>query len=146
MGSPNIFGQKSKRNGLTKRPVIKGDFSSSYKIDYRSLGVYKFNKFLAYCMLVLVIVLMGSYMAVVTREVVVKDIHTKTNKMYYENIDLQNRVDNLKSFYAIDNKVSKINFLKKADKVIEVKAVDSAIPKINNNLNKHNLKQVPAGF
>ena len=85
-------------------------------------------------------------MAVVTRESVVKDLHFKTNKIYYENIDLQNSVDNLKSFYAIDNQVSKINFLKKADKVIEVKAVDNITPTIKNLIDKHNLKQVPAGF
>ncbi len=64
-------------------------------------------------------------MAVISRESVVQNIHTKTNKIYYENIELQNKVDNLRSFYAIDNKVSKINFLKKADKVIEVKAVNN---------------------
>ena len=85
-------------------------------------------------------------MVVVSREAVVQDLHFKTNKIYYENIDLQNSVDNLKSFYAIDNQVSKINFLKKADKVIEVKAVDNITPKIKNLIDKHNLKQVPAGF
>jgi preprotein translocase subunit Sec63 len=146
MGSPHIFGQKPKKHGLTKKPVIKGDFSTSYKLNYRELGVYKFNKFLAYCILALILSSMVSYMAVVNRECVVKDIHTKTNQMFYENIDLQNKVDNLKSFYAIDNKVSKINFLKKADKVIEVRAVNKNEKKKNGFLDKHNLKQVPAGF
>ena len=146
MSAANIFGQKSKKSGLSKRPVIKGDFSSSYKINPRELIMYKFNKFLAYCLLILVFLSMASYMAVVSKELIAQDLHSKTNKLYYENIDLQNKVDNLKSFYAIDNKVSKINFLKKADKVIEVNAINNAVPKIKDNIDKHNLKQVPAGF
>jgi len=146
MGAVNIFGQKPRKSGLSKKSVIKGDFSS-YKINYRELRIYKFNKFLAFCVLTLVVLSMASYMAVVTREIVVKDLHIKTNKIYYENTDLQNTVDNLKSFYAIDNKVSKINFLKKADKVIEVKSLNNSItPKKTNKMDKHNLKQVPTGF
>lgn len=145
MGAVNIFGQKPGKNGLSKKSVIKGDFSS-YKINYRELRIYKFNKFLAFSLLTLAFLSMASYLAVVLREVTVKDIHNKTNKIYYENLDLQNSVDNLKSFYAIDNKVSKINFLKKADNVIEVKAVNNVVSKIKNNADKHNLKQVPRGF
>ena len=146
MGAVNIFGQKPKKNGLSKKSVIKGDFSS-YKINYRELKIYKFNKFLGFCLLILAFLSVASYMATVSREFIVKDIHTKTNQIYYENIDLQNKVDNLKSFYAIDNKVSKINFLKKADKVIEVKVINNNnTPKIQNKIGKHNLKQVPAGF
>lgn len=147
MGAVNIFGHKPKKNGLTRKHVIKGDFSS-YKINYKELRIYKFNKFFAFCLLMLAIFSLGSYMAVISRESVVQNIHTKTNKIYYENIELQNKVDNLRSYYAIDNKVSKINFLKKADKVIEVKAVNNIelLKKMNDNSNKHNIKQVPAGF
>ena len=145
MGAVNIFGQRPRKNGLSKKPVIKGDFSS-YKINPRELKIYKFNKFIAYCLLFFVVLSMATYTAVVSRESIVKDIHNKTNKIYYENIDLQNSVDNLKSFYAIDNKVSKINFLKKADRVIEVKAVSNVAAKMRNNTDIHNLKQVPAGF
>jgi hypothetical protein len=145
MGAVNIFGQKQRKNGLSKKPVIKGDFSS-YKINYKELRIYKLNKLIASCLLLFVILSMASYMAVVSREVVVKDLHIKTNKIYYENIDLQNKVDNLKSFYAIDNQVSKINFLIKPDKVIEVKAVNNIVPKRKKHMNKHNPKQVPAGF
>jgi len=145
MGAVNIFGHKQKKTGLQKKPVIQGDFTP-YKINYRELRIYKFNKFMAFCLLTLVVLSMASYFAVVLRESVVKDLHVKTNKIYYENIDLQNNVDNLKSFYAIDNKVSQIDFLKKADKVIEVKAVNNIAPKKKNNINKHNLKQVPTGF
>lgn len=145
MGAVNIFGQKPRKHGLSKKPVIKGDFASP-KINHKELRIYKLNKFMASCLLILVFLSMASYLAVVMREVVVKDIHNKTNKIYYENIDLQNNVDNLKSFYAIDNKVSKINFLKKADQVIEVKDVTKVAPKRKNNINKHNIKQVPTGF
>ncbi len=146
MGAVNIFGQRQGKQGLSKKSVIKGDFSS-YKINYREFRIYKFNKFLAFCLILLAVLSTTSYMAVVSREAIVKDIHINTNRLYYENIDLQNNVDNLKSFYEIDNKVSKINFLKKPDKVIEVKAVNKDSAKINNKkIYIHNLNQVPAGF
>ena len=144
MGAANIFGYKPKKSGLTKRPVIKGDFST-YKINYRELKIYKFNKFMAFVLLIFVLLSMASYMAVITKESLVKNIHADTNKIYYENIELQNKVDALKSFYSIDTKVSKIDFLKKADKVIEVKAVNNA-QKSNDNLSKPKIKQIPAGF
>lgn len=146
MGAANIFGQKQRKNGLSKKHVIKGDFSS-YKINYKELKMYKFNKFMSFCLLILVVLSMCSYTAVVFRECVVKELHTKTNSIFYENVDLQNKVDNLKSFYSIDNKVSKINFLRKADKIIEVRAVNSNnTRKKSDSSNKHNIKQVPAGF
>jgi len=145
MGAVNIFGQKHNRHGLSRKSVIKGDFSQ-YKINYKELRIYKFNKFLAICLFSLVILEISTYMAVVTRETVVQDIHSKTNKIYYENIELQNNVDNLKSFYAIDNKVSKINFLKKPDRVIEVKATENPTPKPLTKSVKEDVKPLPAGF
>jgi len=145
MGAVNIFGQKHNRQGLSKRSVIKGDFAQ-YKINYKELRIYKFNKFLAICLFTLVVMEISTYMTVVTRESILQDIHSKTNKIYYENIELQNNVDNLKSFYAIDNKVSQINFLKKPDKVIEVKAAVSGTPKTLNKPSKEDVKPLPAGF
>jgi hypothetical protein len=144
MGAVHIFGQRPRKNGLTKKPIIKGDFSS-YKIDHKELSLFKLNKFMAFCLLAFAVFSMISYIAVIFREAVIKDIHTKTAGIFYENIDLQNKVDNLKSFYSIDNKVSKINFLQKADKVIEVKDINKPV-KIKNIRDKHNLKQLPAGF
>ena len=145
MGAVNIFKYKPKKSGLTKRPVIKGDFST-YKINHRELKIYKLNKFMAFVLLIFAGLSMASYMAVINKESVVKNIHSDTNKIYYENIELQNKVDSLKSFYSIDHKVSKIDFLKKADKVIEVDAVDNTAQKSGKNTNKPNIKQIPAGF
>lgn len=146
MGAADIFKYKQRKTGLTKRPVIKGDFST-YKINHKELGIYKVNRLAASFLTMLVLFSICSYTAVLFREKIVKDVHAETNKIYYENIELQNKVDTLKSFYSIDNKVSKINFLKKPDKVIEVKAVDKTAQKTNgNNSPKNNLKQMPAGF
>ncbi|GEM_PF-4531364 len=144
MGAVNIFGQRPRKSGLSKRSVIKGDFSS-YKINHKELRIFKLNKFMSFCLLIFVVLSMASYIIVISKEAVIKDIHTKTTGLFYENIDLQNKVDNLKSFYTIDNQVSKVNFLQKADKIIEVNNVKKPA-KIKHIFNKNNTKQVPAGF
>ena len=45
-----------------------------------------------------------------------------------ENAELQNHLDRLKSFNNVDDKMMRYNMLSKADKVIEVQAVNSVIP------------------
>jgi len=144
MSATNIFGQKMKNSGLRNKTVVKGEFST-YKINHKELRIYKLNKFMSYCLLFFVVLSMASYVLVITKETFVKRIHSKTASLLYENIDLQNKVDNLKSFYSIDNKVSKVNFLKKADKIIEIKDLDPPV-KLKKIISKNNPKQVPAGF
>lgn len=145
MNAADTFGYKHQKNRLSKRPVIKGDFSSR-KINYKEPGIYKLNRTASLFLILFVILSIISYFCVLLRANVIKELHTETNKISYENIELQNKVDVLKSFYSIDTKVSKIDFLKKPDKVIEVSEGNVIIQKSNGNIDRHKLKQVPAGF
>jgi len=118
MASPN-FSENIKKKTEPKKSVVKGKFPEKTAV-YPKPAVLKVNIMLAFCLAVAVVLSMVSYLAVIAKENRIKDLHTSTNKINYENIELQNKVDYLKSFYTIDDKVQKIDFLKKADKVMEV--------------------------
>jgi hypothetical protein len=45
-----------------------------------------------------------------------------------ENAELQNSLDRLKSFNNVDNKMMQYNMLTKAEKVIEVQAINPTLP------------------
>lgn len=134
-----------KKNNFEKHqnPIIKGEFPTHPTI-YKKPAIVKANKILAFSLLAAVIVSMTSYIGVIAKENKIKNLHASTNKINYENIELQNKVDYLKSFYTIDTKVQKIDFLKKADQVLEVRA-SNKIPIISSNKKKNDIFSVP-GF
>ena len=45
--------------------------------------------------------------------------------MNYENIELENKLENVKSFYSVDDKIAKTNLLNNPEKIIEVEKVDT---------------------
>ncbi len=118
MAYPNLSDNK-KRSAKSEKSVIKGSFSSQ-SFTYPSPKIFKINSMLAFSLIIAIILSMISYMGVIAKDNEIEILHFSTNKINYENIELQNKVDYLKSFYSLDTKVKKINFLKKADKVMEV--------------------------
>ena len=60
-------------------------------------------------------------------------------ELNFENDELQNKVDSLQSYYNIDKAVSKTNILERAQKVVEINAIDT--PKVNFNKNSENKSQ-----
>ena len=115
---PNLIDNK-KRAVKHGESILKGSFPSQSSI-YPTPKIFKINFILAFSLIIAVILSMVSYLGIIAKDNEVKNLHFSTNKINYENMDLQNRVDYMKSFYALDNKVKKIDFLKKADKVMEV--------------------------
>lgn len=118
MASPKLAESK-KKNKQQKNSLLKGNFPEQSSI-YPKPKILRINSFIAFLLSLSIVLSMISYLGVVAKEHKIKDLHSVTNKINYENIELQNKVDYLKSFYSIDNKVQKIDFLKKADKVMEV--------------------------
>lgn len=116
--SPSLAENK-KKNLSPKKSILKGNFPKQASV-YSKPAILKVNLILAVSLIPVIVLSMVSYLAVIAKENRVKDLHSITNQINYENIELQNRVDYLKSFYTIDDKVQKIDFLKKADKVMEV--------------------------
>ncbi len=80
------------------------------------------------------------YSLVAVKEDKLASLHSKINELNYENIELENKLENVKSYYSVDNKVAESNTLDKAKKVIEIdtlnqKEVIHHHPNLNNNLN-----------
>ncbi|HSA07019.1 MAG TPA: hypothetical protein P5556_07545 [Candidatus Gastranaerophilales bacterium] len=133
--------QKKKQVSKNQNRVIQGKFSEQNSA-YKKPVIIKINVILAFALLLSVVLCMVSYLGVIAKESKIKELHISTNKINYENIELQNKVDYLKSFYNVDDKVQKIDFLKKADQVMEVKERNE-IPVLAKNKSVFNAPSVP---
>ena len=51
------------------------------------------------------------------------NLHTKISELNYENIELENKLENVKSYYSVDTKVSNTADFEKAKNVLEVNHV-----------------------
>lgn len=103
--------------------IVKGNFPKHENL--KGISIFKFTNFLS-CVLVLsVLSSMISYSMIISKENALALIHNKTNEVNFDNLELQNKVDYAKSFYNINNKIAKVNFLKKADNILEVKGTNS---------------------
>ncbi|MDD3594703.1 MAG: hypothetical protein PHX18_08780 [Candidatus Gastranaerophilales bacterium] len=52
------------------------------------------------------------------------NLYTHISELNYENIELENKLENIKSFYSVENKVAANTTFDKAKKVIEVEMRD----------------------
>lgn len=117
----NIIYKKAKQE---HNRIIAGDFANNN--DFKALLILRLNGVLGFLLVASILVSMFSYSIVIAKENKLSSINTKTSELSYENLDLQNKVDNEKSLYTINKKASQINFLKKADRVMEVNGVEPA--------------------
>ena len=122
MAHPKLHDRKSSPVAHPDKHIIRGKIPSRQSLEYERSTLLQVNVVLGFCLFIVLIMCMVSYVLVVSREIKVKELHSSANKINYENIELQNKVDQLKSFYVLDNKVHKMDFLKKPDQVIEVKS------------------------
>lgn len=124
MASPNLIDIKKRKKRYPQDACLRGDYEQQTPPPpprmYKKPALFGINIILGLMLLITIILSMVSYFAVTARESRIKELHASTNQLNYENIELQNKVDSLKSFYVIDTKVQKIDFLKKPDKVMEV--------------------------
>lgn len=86
---------------------------------------------------ILTIIFIGIYSVVALSEAKLANLHSKISELNYENTDLENKLENVKSFYSVDNKVSSSDVFEKAKNVLEVNRVDAKMlphsqPKTNN--------------
>ncbi len=116
--------------------------SSSIEKDKKLKSIQRLNKYLTWILLLFTALLAFSYYLVTEKERKVVSIHNQTNKLNFDNLKLENRLDQSKSFYNINKKASKINFLKQPDKVLEIKA-RKKIVKIRKNFIRKKVKTIP---
>lgn len=107
-----------------QNPIIRADFPV-YE-DVKQLPVFKFNRFLSCVLGVSILISVVSYSMVIAKENAIIAYHNQANDVNYDNIELQNKVDYARSFYNVNEKIAKVSFLKKPDKVLEVKAITPA--------------------
>ena len=107
--------------------IISGYFVKEK--SYRELVIARINTFLCALLGFLVMVCLVSYYFVTMGEVSLNQIRKETLALNYENEDLQNKLDNLQSYYNVDMAVAKSNILQRATKVVELSAAQ--IPNVN---------------
>ena len=88
---------------------------------------------------VIAVVFIAIYSLVAVSETKLANLHSEISDLNYENIDLENKLENVKSYYSVDTKVSSNASFEKAKNVIEVEQVDAKTVQhqepLGNNLN-----------
>ncbi|MBO6087147.1 hypothetical protein J6P92_02240 [bacterium] len=106
--------------------VIQGYFQK--EVSQKAMAIRKVNKTLCALLGVAVIVAFVSYYFAMSDELTLNKLSRQITTLNDENAELQNHLDRLKSFNNVDDKMMQYNMLSKADKVIEVQAVNSVLP------------------
>jgi len=105
--------------------VIEGAFYQQSPMTVKEMIIRKMNKSLCFCLLVTIFVTFLSYYISMTYEAKLNNLDNEIVRLNTENQDLQAELDRYKSFNNVDNKIGKYNLLQKAEKVIEVTALNS---------------------
>ena len=74
---------------------------------------------------VVAVVFIAIYSLVAVSETKLANLHSEISDLNYENIDLENKLENVKSYYSVDTKVSSNASFEKAKNVIEVEQVNA---------------------
>lgn len=121
------------KNSYTHNPiteetssVIEGEFYQQSPMTVKEMVIRKMNKSLCFCLVATILVTFVSYYISMTYEAKLNSLDNEIVRLNAENQDLQAELDRIKSFNNVDNKIGKYNLLQKAEKVIEVTALNSA--------------------
>ncbi len=120
------------RTGSKKSPkmvsstVIEGGFYQVKPITMRELVTRRINKTLCICLLFTIGITFISYYIAMNYEAQLNALDREIVRINYENQDLQAYLDKFKSFNNVDNKVGEFKLLQKAEKVLEVTAMNTS--------------------
>ncbi len=125
--STYIYGQQIIQNTVTS-PVIYGRFP---RIINANSSIEKINKLLSSILLLLVLLSLVSYYFVSDGQKTMNNLTREIVSLSNENIELQNKIDNMHSFNRVDAIIQGNSTLDTAKKVIEIPAVSVvSVPKI----------------
>lgn len=105
-------------------PVIEGHFYKESTV--KGMAIRKVNKSLCGLLIVAIVTTFVSYYFVMCNELALNTLNRQITAINDENFELQNKLDSMKSFNNVDDKMLQFNLLQKADKVIEVPAINTA--------------------
>lgn len=102
----------------TPADIIKANFPVYESL--KNIKISKLNKIFTISLAASLLLSVGIYAIVVSKQNQIESLHLQTKKLNVENVELQSRLESLRSFDNIDAKLSSSNFLKRPEKVIEV--------------------------
>lgn len=105
--------------------VIEGSFYQVKPMTVREMITRKINKSLCFCLGITITITFISYYIAMNYEARLNNLDNEIVRLNAENQDLQAELDRFKSFNNVDNKIGEYNLLQKAEKVIEVTALNS---------------------
>lgn len=111
-------------------PVIEGSFYQEKPMTIREMVTRKINKSLCFCLGITIAITFVSYYIAMNYEAKLNNLDNEIVRLNAENQDLQAELDKFKSFNNVDNKIGEYNLLQKAEKVIEVTALNSAVKQV----------------
>lgn len=132
--STYMYGQQVSASPVTN-PVIYGRFPRN---SVKHSSSEKINKLLVTLLMGLVVLSLVSYYFVSDSEKTMNYLGREIVALSNENIELQNKLDNLHSFNKVDSVIQSKTLLDTAKKVIEIPAV--------NNLNIPKAKPLPVNY
>ena len=110
----------------TSAQVVEGNFSYEKPMSIKAMITRRINKSLGFCLILAIAVTFISYYISMTYEAKLNVLDANIVRLNAENQDLQTELDRYKSFNNVDSKIGEYGTLKKANKVIEVTAMDSS--------------------
>lgn len=106
--------------------VIEGAFYQVKPMTVREMVTRKINKSLCFCLGIAIAVTFVSYYIAMNYEAKLNNLDNEIVRLNAENQDLQAELDRFKSFNNVDTKIGEYKLLQKAEKVIEVTALNTA--------------------
>ncbi len=124
----NLYRQSGYVNNPIKEDssVIEGDFYQVKPMTIREMVTRKINKSLCFCLGITIAITFVSYYIAMNYEAKLNNLDNEIVRLNAENQDLQAELDKFKSFNNVDNKIGEYNLLQKAEKVIEVTALNAS--------------------
>lgn len=114
------------QNPITQEnPIIEGYFHKEDPV--KEMAIRKINATLCGILGVLITLIFISYYFSMSYELTLNALNRQVTTLNEENAELQNKLDRLKSFNNVDDKMAQFSTLQKPEKVIEVPAVETAI-------------------
>ena len=110
-------------NPIEQAPIIEGYFYKESTV--KDMAIRKVNKSLCGLLVLAILTTFVSYYFVMCNELILNTLNRQIIVLNDENSELQNNLDQLKSFHNVDEKMMQYNLLHKAENVIEVPAVQT---------------------
>lgn len=122
----NISGiRQTVNSNPVSNPVVSRSYYQTKPVTVREMVTRRINKTLCVFLLFTIAVTFISYYIAMNFEAKLNALDREIVRINTENLDLQADLDKYKSFNNVDSKIGEFKLLQKADKVIEVTAMNT---------------------